>query len=199
MIEYSLKRMFGLQERVVVLTGAAGGIGSAIACGMASVGAVMALCDINTAQLAEVEKKITAAGGRASSHVMDVTQKGSIHACIQEIHTKYGRIDVLINCAGINVREGIMDVPEERYDKIMAINLKGVFMVSREVAPIMKAQNAGSIINIGSHNTGSILGGCSVYGATKCGVLSFTRSMAVEWAKYLFAQTVSAPDISVPS
>lgn len=159
MIEDSLKRMFGLQERVVVLTGAAGGIGSAIACGMASVGAVMALCDINTAQLAEVEKKITAAGGRASSHVMDVTQKGSIHACIQEIHTKYGRIDVLINCAGINVREGIMDVPEERYDKIMAINLKGVFMVSREVAPIMKAQNAGSIINIGSHNTGSILGG----------------------------------------
>ena len=184
MIEDSLKRMFGLQERVVVLTGAAGGIGSAIACGMASVGAVMALCDINTAQLAEVEKKITAAGGRASSHVMDVTQKGSIHACIQEIHTKYGRIDVLINCAGINVREGIMDVPEERYDKIMAINLEGVFMVSREVAPIMKAQNAGSIINIGSHNTGSILGGCSVYGATKCGVLSFTRSMAVEWAKY---------------
>lgn len=61
MIEDSLKRMFGLQERVVVLTGAAGGIGSAIACGMASVGAVMALCDINTAQLAEVEKKITAA------------------------------------------------------------------------------------------------------------------------------------------
>ena len=77
-----------------------------------------------------------------------------------------------------------MDVTEETYDRIMAINLKGVFLVTPAVAPYMKEQHGGSIINIGSHNTGSILGGCSVYGATKCGILSFTRSMAVEWAKY---------------
>lgn len=73
---------------------------------------------------------------------------------------------------------------EETYDRIMAINLKGTFLVTQAVAPYMKKQNGGSIINIGSHNTGSILGGCAVYGATKCGILSFTRSMAVEWAKY---------------
>ncbi len=180
----NLQQLFSLEGKVVLFTGAAGGIGSAIASGMAAAGGEIALCDINEEQLKSVQEEIEENGGKASSHVMNVTDKESIHNCVEEIGKKYGHIDVLVNCAGINKREGFMDVTEETYDRIMAINLKGVFLVTREVAPYMKEQNAGSIINIGSHNTGSILGGCSVYGATKCGILSFTRSMAVEWAKY---------------
>lgn len=180
----NLEKLFSLEGKVVLFTGAAGGIGSAIASGMAGVGAQVALCDINQEQLEKVQSDIEAAGGSASSHVLNVTDKESISACVKEIGEKYGHIDVLVNCAGINKREGFMDVTEETYDRIMAINLKGVFLVTQAVAPYMKAQNGGSIINIGSHNTGSILGGCAVYGATKCGILSFTRSMAVEWAKY---------------
>ncbi len=180
----NLQKLFSLEDKVVLFTGAAGGIGSAIAAGMAAAGGKIALCDINQEQLEKVQSEIEAAGGKASCHVMNVMDKESIASCVKEIGETYGRIDVLVNCAGINKREGFMDVTEETYDRIMAINLKGVFLVTQAVAPYMKEQNGGSIINIGSHNTGSILGGCSVYGATKCGILSFTRSMAVEWAKY---------------
>ncbi|GAA0277974.1 3-oxoacyl-[acyl-carrier-protein] reductase [Faecalicatena contorta] len=180
----NLEKMFSLEDKVVVFTGAAGGIGSAIALGMACAGARIALCDINENLLSDIQNKITEAGGKASSYLLDVTNKAGVTECIDKIGKAYGQIDVLVNCAGINKREGLMDVREETYDRIMDINLKGVFLVTQAVAPFMKNQRKGSIINIGSHNTGSILGGCSVYGATKCGVLSLTRSMAVEWAKY---------------
>lgn len=195
----NLKDLFSLEGQVVVFTGAAGGIGSAIAEGMASAGAQIALCDINQEQLESVKNKITEAGGSATCHRLDVTDKENITACIEEIGGRYGKIDILVNCAGINKREGFMDVSEETYDRIMNINLKGVFLVTQAVAPYMKKQQKGSIINIGSHNTGSILGGCSVYGATKCGVLSMTRSMAVEWAKYnIRANCVSPGHIQTP-
>ncbi len=194
-----LEQLFSLEGKVVVFTGAAGGIGKAIAAGLALAGAKVALCDINQKQLEVCQAEIEEQGGSASCHLLDVTKKESIENCIKEIGDRYGTIDVLVNCAGINKREGFMDVTEETYDRIMDINLKGVFLVSQEAAPYMKAQKKGSIINIGSHNTGSILGGCAVYGATKCGVLSLTRSMAVEWAKYnIRANCVSPGHIKTP-
>ncbi len=180
----NMRKMFSLEGKTVVMTGAAGGIGSKIAEGMALAGADVALCDINEENLLETKEKIMKTGGKASSHVLDVTKAARIKDCIAEIAGEYGSLDVLINCAGINKRIGLADVDEAGYDRIMDINLKGVFFTSQAVAPYMKEQKKGSIINIGSHNTGSILGGCSVYGASKCGVLSLTRSMAVEWAKY---------------
>lgn len=180
----NLRDMFSLEDKVVVLTGAAGGIGSSIALGMACAGAQVALCDINEEQLENIQTRITKAGGRSVYHLLDVTKIDNIADCMEKIVDSFGKIDILINCAGINKREGFMDVQEETYDRIMNINLKGVFLVTQAAAPYMKKQRKGSIINIGSHNTGSILGGCSVYGATKCGVLSLTRSMAIEWAKY---------------
>jgi len=180
----NLEKIFSLAGKTVVFTGAAGGIGAEMAKGLASAGAEVALCDINKTALDIVASEIAEQGGKASSHLIDVTDKKSIESCIQEIGKTYGQIDILVNCAGINKREGIVDVEEETYDRIMDINLKGAFLVSQVVAPYMKEQHNGSVINIGSHNTGSILGGCAVYGATKCGLLSLTRSMAVEWAKY---------------
>lgn len=195
----NLQNMFSLDGRTVVFTGAAGGIGSAIAAGMARAGARIALCDINQEQLERVRKSITEEGGEASCHTLDVTKKERIQECVDAVVQQYGSIDILVNCAGINKREGFMDVTEETYDRIMEINLKGVYLVTQAVAPYMKRQKKGSIINIGSHNTGSILGGCSVYGATKCGVLSMTRSMAVEWAKYnIRANCVSPGHIQTP-
>ena len=183
-IQEFLERTFSLEGRTAVVTGAAGGIGSKIAEALACAGADIALCDINMENLGKTGETIREKGGNAKPFVVDVTDTDSVSSGVREIIKEYGHIDILVNCAGINRREGLMDVSEETYDRIMDINLKGVFRVSRAVAPYMKEQNKGSIINIGSHNTGSILGGCSVYGATKCGVLSMTRSMAVEWAKY---------------
>lgn len=199
-----LERTFSLEGRTAVVTGAAGGIGSKIAEALACAGADIALCDINMENLGKTEETIREKGGNAKPFVVDVTDTDSVSSGVREIIKEYGHIDILVNCAGINRREGLMDVSEETYDRIMDINLKGVFRVSRAVAPYMKEQNKGSIINIGSHNTGSILGGCSVYGATKCGVLSMTRSMAVEWAKYNIRANCVSPghirtELTVPT
>lgn len=179
-----LQKMFSLEGKTVLFTGAGGGIGGEVASGMAAAGAHVALCDINLEALKKRQSDIEAQGGMASIFLLDVTDRKSISKAVGDAAKIRGRIDVLVNCAGINRREGLADVDEATYDKIMEVNLKGLFFVSQAVAPYMKEQRSGNIINIGSHNTGWILGGCSVYGATKCGVLSLTRSMAVEWAKY---------------
>ena len=103
----NLQQLFSLEGKVVLFTGAAGGIGSAIASGMAAAGGEIALCDINEEQLKSVQEEIEENGGKASSHVMNVTDKESIHNCVEEIGKKYGHIDVLVNCAGINKRERV--------------------------------------------------------------------------------------------
>ncbi len=183
-IKSYLESMFSLEGKLVMFTGAAGGIGSEVARGMAKAGAHLALCDVNKERLLQLEKEIEDLGGRASSHFLDVTDLHNIKKTVDEIGAITGKIDILVNCAGINKREGLADVDESTYDRIMNINLKGMFFTSQAVAYYMKDQLGGSIINIGSHNTGWVLGGCSVYGATKSGVMSLTKSMSVEWAKY---------------
>ncbi|QHQ63085.1 glucose 1-dehydrogenase [Anaerocolumna sedimenticola] len=189
----NLEKLFSLEGKVVLFTGAAGGIGSELASGLAMAGAAVALCDIDKQRLEVVKGQIEAEGGKASTHVLNVLDKNNIKSCVEEIGNTYGHIDVLVNCAGINKREGFMDVEEDTYDRIMAINLKGVFLVSQEVAPYMMKQRNGSIINIGSHNTGWVLGGCSVYAATKSGIYAFTKSQAVEWAKYNIRSNCISP------
>lgn len=195
----NLQKMFSLEGKVCVFTGAGGGIGSELSYELALAGATLALCDIDMIRLNAVRTRIEEDGGSASCHLMNVADLDSIAATIKEIGERYGHIDVLVNCAGINKREGLMDVDEATYDRIMNINLKGVLWVSRAVAPYMMAQKSGSIINIGSHNTGMVLGGVGVYAATKSGVLALTRSMAVEWAKYnIRANLVSPGHILTP-
>ncbi len=179
-----LESLFSLEGKVVIFTGAAGGIGSELCEGLAKSGATVALCDINQRSLDELRDKIMAAGRKASAHILNVMDKENIQSCVQEINHLYGHIDVLVNCAGVNKREGFLDVEEETYDRLMAINLKGTFLMSQTVAYYMRKQNYGNIIHIGSHNTGWVLGGCSVYAATKSGIVAFTKAQAVELAKY---------------
>jgi len=176
-----LSDLFSLEGKTAVITGAAGGIGSAIAIGLAKAGAFVVLCDINTQALAEIQKE---AGEKSKIYPLDMTAVERFDEAVKDIVGICGRIDVLVNCAGINKREGLVDVEEATYDKIMDINLKGAFFFAQAIAPVMKAQNGGTVINIGSHNTGPVLGGVSVYAASKSGLWALTKSMAVEWAKY---------------
>ncbi|MCL2618403.1 MAG: glucose 1-dehydrogenase [Defluviitaleaceae bacterium] len=176
-----LEKLFGLNGKTALVTGAAGGIGSAVAEALHGAGAHVALCDINMDALQYLEQRLDE---RASAFKLDMTDFAGFDAAVEGIAAISGSIDILVNCAGINKREGLVDVDESTYDRIMDINLKGAFFLSQAVAPYMKAQNSGAIINIGSHNTGAVLGGVSVYGASKSALMSLTRSMAVEWAKY---------------
>lgn len=179
-----LHSVFGLEGKTILVTGAAGGIGSAISRGLASAGGEVALCGRNLEKCRILADEIAAAGGKASAHHLDVADLGSIQGCVDEVVQQYGKIDVLFNVAGINKREGLLDVAPETYDRIMNTNLKGLFFISQAVAREMYRQKSGNIINIGSHNDTGMLGGCSVYGAAKSGVVALTRSMAVEFAQY---------------
>jgi NAD(P)-dependent dehydrogenase (short-subunit alcohol dehydrogenase family) len=192
-VKENLAKLFSLEGKVVVLTGAAGGIGSELARGMAAVGADMALCDIAGDGLSRLEDEIRSSGGSASVYLMNMLQMDDIRNGVAQIIRDKGRIDVLVNCAGINKRDGFLDVTEELYDRIAGINLKGLYFLSQEVAKHMIQVKKGNIINIASHNSVGMLGGCSVYGATKSAVTALTRSMAVEWAQYGIRANAIAP------
>lgn len=192
-VREKLSELFSLEGKVILLTGAAGGIGSELARGMAAVGADMMLCDIAADSLNKLGEAIRADGGSASVYLMDMLDMEGIRQGVARIIRDKGRIDVLVNCAGINKRDGFLDVTEELYDRIMGINLKGLYFLSQEVAKHMIRVKNGNIINITSHNAVGMLGGCSVYGASKSAVTALTRSMAVEWAQYGIRANAIAP------
>jgi len=192
-IAQNLEKLFSLEGKVVLLTGAAGGIGRVLAEGFAAAGAKMALCDIEDDRLEEIAGAINRGEGAASCYHLDLTNMASITETVDRVITDYHCIDVLVNCAGINVREGFLDVEESTYDRIMDINLKGVYFTSQEVAKHMIKRDHGVILNIASHNSVGMLGGCSVYGASKSAIAALTRSMAIEWAKHGIRANAIAP------
>ena len=195
----TLRELFSLEKKVILLTGAAGGIGSELAKGLADAGGTMCLCDSNLEGVQEVATGIQTNGGDAAGFLIDMQDLSSIKSCVDEVISKYGRIDVLVNCAGVNKRVGQLDADEETFDRIVNVNLKGVFFLSQEVGKHMVHQKSGSIINIGSYNAFMMLGGNGIYGATKSGVLALTRSQAIEWAKHGIRSNAVCPGhISTP-
>ncbi len=189
----NLEKIFSLEGKVILLTGATGGIGEVLAIGCAAAGGQMALCDLDLEKTKAVSQKIENEGGISKSFSLNIMDMENIKACVDSVIKEYGKIDVLINCAGINKREGFLDVEEKTYDRIMDINLKGLFFITQEVVKHMIPRKSGNIINMASHNSVGMLGGCAVYGATKSGVTALTRSMAVEWAKHGIRANAMAP------
>lgn len=173
-----LQSLFGLAGKTILVTGAA------LSRGLAGAGGDMVLCGRTLEKCQSLAEDIQREGGRARAYRLDVSDITAIQPCVDAVMQQYGKIDVLFNVAGINRREGLLDVEESTYDRIMDTNLKGLFFVSQAVAREMYKQKSGSIINIGSHNDEGMLGGCSVYGAAKSGVVALTRAMAVEFAQY---------------
>jgi len=189
-----LEGVFSLEGKAILLTGAAGGIGSALAEGLARAGGTMLLADISEEGLAALAGRIEAEVlAPPRSYRLDVGDLSSIKSVTEAAMRENGRVDVLINCAGINKREGFLDVDEATYDRVMGINLKGLYFLSQEVAKGMRLAGRGNIINVASHNSVGMLGGCSVYGASKSAVTALTRSMAVEWAQYGIRANAIAP------
>ena len=147
-----------LEGKTILITGAAGGIGAAISKGLADAGAEVALCGRTLSKCQALADEITEKGGKATAHFLDVADMSTIQPCVDEVVERYGKIDVLFNIAGINKREGLLDVTEETYDRIMDTNLKGVYFVSQAVGREMYKRKTGSIVNIGSLNDTIMLG-----------------------------------------
>ena len=175
-----LRSLFGLDGRVALVTGASGGIGKELAKGLAGAGAKVALSGRDAAKLQALADDI----GDATAFPGDLARMDEIPRLVAGLRDRYGRIDVLVNCLGINQRDPVVDVAEETYDRIMDTNLKSVFFLSQAVAPVMREQGWGRVVHIGSVNAAIGLHSIGVYGLTKAALVQTTKVMAVEWAEW---------------
>jgi NAD(P)-dependent dehydrogenase (short-subunit alcohol dehydrogenase family) len=179
-----LESLFGLDGRVALVTGASGGIGRELARGLALAGARVALSGRDADKLAAVAERIAGEGGRAEPFPADLSDVAAVGRLVAAVRARLGRVDVLVNCLGINQRQPIAEVEPETYDRIMDTNLKGVYFLSREVALLMREQGGGKIVHIGSINAAVGLQDVSVYGLSKAALAQTTKVMAVEWAAW---------------
>ncbi len=175
---------FSLEGKVSVVTGGNGGIGKGIADGLAVKGSAVVIAARDEAKTAAAVEDIKSRFGvSVSGLTMDVGDPASVTAGIQKALEEYGRIDVLVNNAGVNIRKQPQDYAIEEWDKILDINLRGPFLCCQAVYPTMKAQKRGKIINTGSATSLLGLGKCVPYGCSKMGILSLTYSLALAWAR----------------
>jgi 3-oxoacyl-[acyl-carrier protein] reductase len=182
-----------LDGKVAILTGASGGIGQAIAAALAAEGADVALCGQNAARLAEAAGKVQAAGRRAETYSLDVSNGPAVTQAVGEIEKAFGRIDVLVNNAGITKDGLVMRMSEEDWDRVIDVNLKSVFLFTKAVSRPMMKQRAGAIVNMSS-----IIGlignaGQGNYSASKAGIIAFTKSVARELASRNVRANAVAP------
>jgi len=169
-----------LAGKVSIITGASQGIGQATALKFAREGAKVALCDINLAGLDETVAAIETAGGEAAAFRIDVTNKESIARMVEGVMAKWGRIDTLVNNAGIVEDAQFKKMSEDQFDRVIDVNLKGVYNCTKAVVDIMLEQNSGCILN-----ASSIVGiygnfGQTNYAATKFGVIGMMKTWARE-------------------
>jgi NAD(P)-dependent dehydrogenase (short-subunit alcohol dehydrogenase family) len=176
---------FRLDGRVAVVTGGAQGIGRALAEGLAGVGATVVIADLPDTPMDEAVDGIEASGGRAEARALDVRAADDVDAAFAGIAADYGRLDVLVNNAGIAIREPTTELSLENWQAVVDVNMTGVFLCAQAAAKPMLAQGDGRIINIASImglSGGGLYPNIS-YQATKGAVVNMTRALAVEWAK----------------
>jgi 2-hydroxycyclohexanecarboxyl-CoA dehydrogenase len=168
-----------LAGKVVLVTGAARGIGAAVAKAAADAGAQVALGDV-----ADLREAAGALGARALPLRLDVTDARSVAAAVAEAEARLGPLDVLVNNAGIDVIQPFLESSEETWERLWAVNLKGVLRVTRAVLPGMVERERGRIVNVGS-DAGRVGSSAeAVYSATKGGVIAFGKSLAREVARH---------------
>lgn len=174
---------FRLTGNVALATGASRGLGRGMALALAEAGADVVLIARTLSALEETAAMIRQAGSNALVLQADLSKVGETEKLIQETIKTFGRIDILLNAAGTQVRKPIFDMTEENYDDLMSVNLKSLYFLSQAAAKEMVKQRRGKIINIASLASFIGLSNISIYGTTKGGVASLTRQFAVELAK----------------
>lgn len=193
-----VSELFDITGKVAIVTGAASGIGRAIALDLAGLGASVVAADKAIGGAQEVMKEIESAGGRAIATETDVTDKKEVEQMVQQTIESFGKIDILVNNAGIIARNSVMDIQEEELDRTFDINLKGVVLCSQAAARHMIERKSGKIVNLGSSLSSrasvcNLSGGGADYCASKAAVQAFTRSLAMELGPYGINVNAVAP------
>lgn len=191
--------MEALTGRVAIITGGNSGIGKAIAMAFAKEGARVVLAARRAEQLKEVEGEIKAAGGTAIGVPTDVTKEADVLALFDKTMKAHGRVDVLINNAGVASREKTDELPLASWQRVIDVNLTGCFLCAREAFKIMKTQKQGRIINIGSVSAKVPRGNSVPYTASKFGLEGLTRAFALDAREHGILVSILHPGNTVSS
>lgn len=188
---------FDLNNQIALVTGAARGLGRATALALANAGADVALGLRDLRSGEDVAAEIEALGRRALRLQMDVTDLVQVASAVDEAVARFGRIDLLINNAGVGPENLAEDVSERDFDLTCAVNLKGTFFVSQAVGRVMIRQGYGRIVNLSSQAGFVALPGESIYCMTKAAIAHLTKCLAVEWGKHGVTVNAVAPTFIV--
>lgn len=178
-----MRELNTIEGKVILVTGAARGLGAAICRILALDGAIIVATDINARQLEESVAQVLADGGTASAYTMNVSDEKSVGETIREIVGEYGKIDVLINNAGVDYTKSIEELSHEEWRRVIEVNLTGPFIVTKEVYPYMKQNGEGHIINITSTACKRAWPNASAYHASKWGLTGFSHAIHAEARK----------------
>jgi NAD(P)-dependent dehydrogenase (short-subunit alcohol dehydrogenase family) len=184
---------FSLKGKVGIVTGASRGIGHGIAMGLAEAGADLALMGRVQETIEQAAKAVEGVGRKALAVVGDTAQEADVRRVVDETLKAFGRIDILVNAAGVTARAAAEDFPVAEWDRIMGVNLRGAFLMSVAAGREMIRQKSGKIIHIASMGTYVGIPNASAYVASKGGVGQYTKNLAVEWAKYNIQVNAIAP------
>lgn len=183
MVKKSISELFNLKGQTAVVTGGAMGIGFGIALRLSEAGANVVIADLDEAAGIKKTEELKALGRGALFVKTDVSQEIDVKNMVAQAIQAFGRLDIMVNNAGIYPQKKVMDMDVEFWDKIQAVNERGVFLCSKEAAKIMQSQKSGSIINIGSiDSVHPSMVGLAAYDTSKHGIWGFTKNFALEMA-----------------
>jgi len=188
-------QLFSLDGKVAVVTGGTSGIGRALSLGLADAGADVIASARRQQQVDETAKEIEARGRKTLRMASDVSDRASLEKLLAATLEIFGKVDILVNCAGIIKRRPTIDLPEEEWNNILNVNLTGTFRACQVFGKSMLERGYGRIINIASLNSFVALSEVAAYAASKAGVASLTRSLAVEWSKKGVTVNAVAPGV----
>jgi NAD(P)-dependent dehydrogenase (short-subunit alcohol dehydrogenase family) len=172
-----------LDGRVALVTGGSRGLGLGMGLALAHAGADIALAARTVEQLEQAAALVRATGRQALIVPTDASDVAAVRAAVQTAAAHFGRLDILVNGAGINIRQPVDTFTEADWDRLMAVNLKSVFFACQEAAKFMRRQGKGKIINLGSLSFEIVVPNIALYAISKGGMRQLTRALAVEWAK----------------
>lgn len=175
--------MTSLEGKVAIVTGAGRGLGRAMARALTDAGAAVTVASRTAAELDSFVDEAKTAGAQALACPTDITDEASVQRMVDATVEAFGRVDVLINNGGIVASTPLVDQPAHEWDRVIATNLRGTYLATRAVGRHLLAQGSGKVINVASNFALQGVANHAAYSASKAGVIAFTRSMSIEWAR----------------